>query len=150
VSAETEWPARACKLYGHRYQGKSPCFVCGADYVELTAVEQRIAAAVKWDLHDEAGRDQHAEDVGRKIAKSLKAAGYAVVELPKPMKDRSNVADVLRSLPMWSSADAWTCLREPNLIEFEANGQQSYGELNNASARSLAAALLAAAEFDHA
>jgi hypothetical protein len=46
---------------------------------------------------------------------------------------------------MWSPGDAWTCLREPDLIEFEADGQRTYGELSITAARNLAAALLAAA-----
>jgi hypothetical protein len=69
--SETPWPARGCELYGHKYNGKGPCGCCGAEHVELTEVERRIANAVKYDLHDEAGRDNHAEEVGRKIAKAL-------------------------------------------------------------------------------
>lgn len=60
-----------CERYGHRYQGRSDCMYCDAPYQELTDAEQIIAAAVKYELYDEAGRDEHAERVGRKIAKAL-------------------------------------------------------------------------------
>lgn len=69
--SETPWPARGCELYGHKYLGHRPCGGCGAPYVELNDIEKRIAAAVKYHLHDEAGRDQHAEEVGRNIARAL-------------------------------------------------------------------------------
>lgn len=77
---------------------------------------------------------------------ALKSAGYAVVELPKQMTDRSYVAECLRSLPMWTADTAWTCLREPDLIEFEGDNQNVYGDIGIAEARNLAAALLAAAD----
>lgn len=66
------------------------------------------------------------------------------VKLPEQMENRSNVVDVLRSLPMWLHGDAWTCLREPDSLEFEADNQNVYGELSIESARNLATVLLAA------
>lgn len=78
-------------------------------------------------------------------AAAVAAAGLAVVELPDQMADRDGVAVMLQSLPMWLAGDAWTCLREPDLIEFEADSQNAYGELPVTAAEHLAAALLAAA-----
>lgn len=70
-ATETDWPGSGCEQYGHSFRGHHPCGSCGAPYVELTEIEKRIAAAVKWDLIDQAGRDEHAEEVGRKVAKAL-------------------------------------------------------------------------------
>lgn len=75
---------------------------------------------------------------------ALRDAGYAVVELPDEMTNRSDVVDSLRGLPMWTEGDAWACLREPSLIEFEADGQELHGEIPTHKAVDLAAALLAA------
>lgn len=79
------------------------------------------------------------------VLEAVAAAGLAVVELPDQMADRDGVAVMLQSLPMWLAGDAWTCLREPDLIEFEADRQNAYGELPVTAAEHLAAALLAAA-----
>lgn len=81
---------------------------------------------------------------GRHQLDALKAAGYAVVELPAQMTDRANVADSLRALPMWESCTSWACLTAPDCIEFEAAGQTEYGTLTIDEARSLARTLLAA------
>lgn len=78
------------------------------------------------------------------ILDALKAAAYAVVELPEPMEDRSNIPESLRPQPMWELDDSWTCLTAPDCIEFEAAHQTEYGTVTVMEARSLAAALLAA------
>lgn len=79
------------------------------------------------------------------IFDALKAAGYGVVKVASPMRDRSNVAESLKDRPQWLAGDAWTCLLTDGLIEFEADRQQVYGQLSVSDARLLAAALLAAA-----
>lgn len=83
------------------------------------------------------------------VLEAVAAAGLAVVELPDQMADRDEVVpevpEVLRGLPMWLAGDAWTCLRKPDVIEFEADRQTVYGELPVSAAEHLAAALLAAA-----
>ena len=89
---------------------------------------------------------RHEDDwgiVADTLAEAVAAAGLAVIQLPEQMTDRSNVAEGLRHLPMWEVDGAWTCLGET--IEYEADGQSTYGVIGPEAARGLAAALLAAA-----
>lgn len=79
-----------------------------------------------------------------RVLAALKEAGFAIVKLPDEMTDRANVASALCDLPMWTEGDAWTCLVEAGLIEFEADGQKAYGQIPTHKAVDLAVVLLAA------
>lgn len=77
----------------------------------------------------------------------LALPGIAVVELPEPMTDLSNVATMLAKSPNFQVGDSWACLRPDGMVEFETAQQQHYGIVGPQDARDLAAALLAAAEY---
>ncbi len=87
--------------------------------------------------------DEHAAHVTAAVLAELEKT-HAIVELPAQMVDRSNVAEPLRSLPMWATGRSWTCLRDPETIEYETEDQNIYGIVTPAEARAFAAALLAA------
>jgi hypothetical protein len=61
------------------------------------------------------------------------------------MTDRSNVAELIRDQPMWQVGESWATVDKDGDIEFETDRQLVYGNVFPTEAKSLAAALLAAA-----
>ncbi len=113
----------------------------------MTALHARITRTIH-NERQQAYVSQEDRDIALATAviNDLREDGYAIVKLPEPMEDRSGVAESLRPQPMWEIDGSWTCLTAPDCVEFEAAHQTEYGTVTVKEARSLAAALLAAAE----